>query len=63
MGTAAVDPVLVPRQRVHKGLDEEAKGAPLMFRLLIIPASTVLWIYLLKKVREKKLSVGKAEKS
>lgn len=36
--------------------DEEAKGAPLLFRLLIIPASTVLWIYLLKRIREKNKS-------
>ena len=36
--------------------DEEANGAPLMFRLLIIPASMLLWIYLVKKVREKRKS-------
>ena len=36
--------------------DEEANGASLMFRLLIIPASTLLWIYLLKRVREKRKS-------
>jgi hypothetical protein len=36
--------------------DDEASGAPLLFRLLIIPASTLLWIYLLKRVREKKKS-------
>ena len=34
--------------------DEEAKNAPLIFRLLIVPASALLWIYLLKKIREKR---------
>jgi hypothetical protein len=34
--------------------DEEASGAPLMFRFLIMPASMLLWIYLVKKVREKR---------
>ena len=28
--------------------DEEAKGAPLTFRLLIIPGSALLWIFLLE---------------
>ena len=37
-------------------LDEEARGAPLLFRLLIIPASALLWIYLLKRILEKKKS-------
>ena len=36
--------------------DEEANGAPLMFRLLIIPASIALWIYLIMRIREKKKS-------
>jgi hypothetical protein len=36
--------------------DEEARGAPLLFRLLIIPASTLLWLYLVKRIREKKKS-------
>ena len=36
--------------------DEQSKGAPLTFRLLIIPASALLWIYLLKKMREKNKS-------
>ena len=35
--------------------DLEARHSPLMFRLLIIPASALLWIFLLKKIREKKL--------
>jgi hypothetical protein len=34
--------------------DEQVHGAPLMFRLLIIPASMLLWVYLLKKMRERK---------
>ncbi|HYV93062.1 MAG TPA: hypothetical protein VE978_14825 [Chitinophagales bacterium] len=34
--------------------DEEAKGAPVIFRLLIVPASALLWIYLLKKIRRKR---------
>ena len=34
--------------------DEQARGAPLMFRLLIIPASALLWIYLLKIHRAKR---------
>jgi len=36
--------------------DEEANSAPLMFRLLIIPASIALWIYLIMRIREKKKS-------
>ncbi len=36
--------------------DEEARGAPLLFRLLIIPASTLLWIYLFMRIRQKKKS-------
>jgi H+/Cl- antiporter ClcA len=35
-------------------VDEQAKHAPLFFRLLIIPAAALLWIFLLKKVRERK---------
>jgi hypothetical protein len=35
-------------------VDEQAHGAPLTFRLLIIPASTLLWPYLLKMLREKR---------
>jgi len=34
--------------------DEQADGAPLTFRLLIIPASALLWPYLLKIHREKR---------
>ena len=33
--------------------DEQAKNAPLMFRLLIIPGSSLLWIYLIVKLRKK----------
>lgn len=33
--------------------DEQAKDAPLMFRLLIIPASALLWVYLIVKLRKK----------
>lgn len=36
------------------GFDEQAHRAPLTFRLLIIPASALLWIYLLKILREKR---------
>ena len=36
--------------------DEQTRGAPLMFRLLIIPASALLWPYLLKIHREKRKS-------
>ena len=32
-------------------LDEEAAHAPFIFRLLIIPGSILLWIFLLKKNR------------
>ncbi|MBX7108970.1 MAG: hypothetical protein K1X61_10015 [Chitinophagales bacterium] len=37
-------------------LDEQAKGAPLSFRLLLIPASTMLWPYLLMRHLNKKQS-------
>ena len=33
--------------------DEQALGAPLGFRLLIIPGSTLLWPYLLKHQLQK----------
>ncbi|HUM46122.1 MAG TPA: hypothetical protein PLD84_04285 [Chitinophagales bacterium] len=36
--------------------DEQAKGASLSFRLLLIPASTLLWPYLLRRRLKRKNS-------
>jgi len=40
--------------RKVKQLDEQTAGAPLFFRVLILPGSILLWIFLWKKIREKK---------
>lgn len=36
--------------------DEQAKGASIGFRLLLIPASTLLWPYLLRRKLKRKTS-------